>query len=74
MRRKRRTIRFSFTNEYFYKASAKLVTGQARVTAEMKANYAKPPLKDLEYLLRRLNERQINFGNGKVLYFESAFK
>ena len=65
---------FSFTNEYFYKASAKLVTGQARVTAEMKANYAKPPLKDLEYLLRRLNERQINFGNGKVLYFESAFK
>ena len=66
---------FSFTNECFYKAPAKLVTSQAKVTAQMQVNQeGKPPLKDLEYLICRLNERQINLGNGKIFYFENVFK
>ena len=64
----------SFTNECFYKSSAKLVTSQLRVTAKIQINAGKPPLKDLEYLMRRLNELQIELGNGKIFYFESAFK
>ena len=65
---------FSFTNECFYKAPAKLVTSQAKVTAQMQVNQGKAPLKDLEYLICRLNERQINLGNGKIFYFENVFK
>jgi len=30
--------------------------------------------KDLEYFMCWLNERQINLDNGKILYFENAFK
>jgi hypothetical protein len=65
---------FSFTNECFYKASVKLATGQAKVIAQMQINQAQLSLKDSEYLLRRFNERQIDLGNGKFLYFENAFK
>ena len=65
---------FSFTKECFYRVPAKLVTRQGRVTAQMQINSTQPSLNDLEYLMRRLNERQINLGNGKTLYFENAFK
>jgi len=65
---------FSFTNENFYKEPVKLTTSQSRVTAQMQIDHGQLPLKDLEYLIRRLNERQINLGNGKMLCFENAFK
>ena len=65
---------FSFTNECFYKVPVELATSQARVTAKIQTSQPKTPLKDLEYLLRRLNERQIDLGNGQAFYFENAFK
>jgi len=40
----------------------------------MQIDQSNSPFKDLEYLMRRLNERQINLDNGKILYFENAFK
>ncbi len=57
----------SFMNQNLYESQVKLTDNQVRVTAQM-------PIKDLEYLLHRLNERRINFGPDKVFYFENAFK
>ncbi len=65
---------FAFTNECFYKAPAKLVSSQIKVIAQMQINQGNPILKDLEYLICRLNERQINLGNGKIFHFENVFK
>ncbi len=64
---------FSFTSKHFYKLPVKLVTGKNQLIAQMQAEQGQFT-KDLEYLVRRLNERQINLENGLRLYFGNAFK
>jgi len=64
----------SFTSECFYNLPVKLMTSQSRVRARTLVSQDYPFLKDLEYLNCRLNERQINLANGKLFWFESAFK
>jgi hypothetical protein len=65
---------FSSTSEYFYKLPVKLIASQSRIRARTLVSQDYRFLKDLEYLHCRLNERQINTTNGKMFWFESAFK
>ncbi|MDP3041906.1 MAG: hypothetical protein Q8N62_04145 [Candidatus Omnitrophota bacterium] len=64
----------SFTSECFYNLPVKLISGQNKVKARMLVSWDYQFLKDLEYLNCRLNERQLNTTDGKVLWFESAPK
>jgi hypothetical protein len=64
----------SLTSERFYKIPVKLTTSQSRVKAKILVSQEYQFLKDLEYLNCRLNERQFETANGKLLWFENAFK
>jgi hypothetical protein len=64
----------SSTSECFYKIPVKLIASQSRVRARTLVSQNYQFLKDLEYLNCRLNERQIKTANGKMFWFESAFK
>ena len=65
---------FSFARECFYKVQAKLAISPMRAIVKVQDSPEQSFSKDLEYLMRRLNERQINLGDDKILYFENAFK
>ena len=62
------------TDDCFYKIPVKLMASQSRIKARTLVSQNYQYLKDLEYLNCRLNERQINAANGKIFWFESAFK
>jgi hypothetical protein len=64
----------SSTSESFYKIPVKLIAGPGIIRARTLVSQDYQFLKDLEYLNRRLNERQIKIANGKRIWFESAFK
>ncbi|MDD5130716.1 MAG: hypothetical protein PHS66_06710 [Candidatus Omnitrophica bacterium] len=64
----------SFTSECFYKIPVKLTPSQNRLRTKTLVSQDYQFLKDLEYLNCRLNERQIKTADGKVFWFESAFK
>lgn len=64
----------SFTKEHLYKIPVKLITGKNKITAQIQVKPADQFLKDTEYLMRRLNERQINLAAGVSVHFENAFK
>lgn len=65
---------FSFSREQFYKIPVKLVLAENRIQIQMQPGQGYQAGKDLEYLIRRLNERRINSANGARIYFENAFK
>lgn len=65
---------FYFTSKHFYKLAVKLVTGKNKLTAQIQVEQGYQFTKDLEYLIHRLNERQINLPNGLRFCFGSAFK
>lgn len=65
---------FSFTSKHFYKMPVRFIAGPAISKVQMQVEQGYQFLKDLEYLIRRLNERQINLPTGARLYFENAFK
>ncbi|MCX5693757.1 MAG: hypothetical protein NT014_01285 [Candidatus Omnitrophica bacterium] len=64
----------SSTSDCFYKIPAKLTASQNRMRVKTLVSQDYQFLKDLEYLNCRLNERQIKTANGKIFWFESAFK
>jgi len=64
----------SFASRYFYKLQVKLTANQFKVVAQIQHNQDYQFLKDLEYLICRLNECKINLANGARLCFGSAFK
>ena len=64
----------SSTSECFYKIPVKLEASRNKVKVKAAVSQDYPFLKDLEYLICRLNERQIKADGGKLLWFESAFK
>lgn len=63
---------FSTVNQHFYglKALAKKEKDSIKVTFEIPSAY--PHLKDLEYVCRRINEREICFADGKRLWCSIA--
>lgn len=65
---------FSLINKCFYKIPAELIPGKDGVKVEMQIGPEYQFLKDLKYLIGRLNERQVKLANGKLLYFENVFK
>lgn len=65
---------FSFTSENFYKIPINLTASKNGFIAKAQVNQGYQFLKDLEYLTRRLNERQVCLTDGVKLYFENAFK
>ena len=65
---------FVFISENFYKLPIKLVAGKNKIIAQIRVEQGYQFIKDLEYLIHRLNERQINLPKGSRLYFENAFK
>ena len=65
---------FSYTNECFYKLPVSLEPGQGAVRVKIGSNQAYQYQKELEYMLRRLNERRISFKDGNALYFENVSK
>jgi len=65
---------FSYTNKCFYKLPVKFAVSQNIISVKIQADQEDQVLKDLEYLTRRLNERQINLTDDLRLYFENAFK
>jgi hypothetical protein len=52
----------------------KFAVSQNIISVKIQADQEDQVLKDLEYLTRRLNERQINLTDDLRLYFENAFK
>ena len=62
---------FVFTNEHFYKLPAMFVANKEKVSVKMKVGADYAYLKDLEYLIRRFNERQIDFEAGQVFSLEN---
>ncbi|MDO8489120.1 MAG: hypothetical protein Q7S42_03305, partial [Candidatus Omnitrophota bacterium] len=65
---------FSFSSVNFYKIPVKLISANNKIIAKVQVGQGYQFLKDLEYLIQRLNERQINLENNLPLYFENAFK
>ena len=64
----------AFTSKHFYKMPVNLIASFDKIKAKIQVEQRYEFLKDLEYLLRRLNERQISLANGRQIYFETAFK
>jgi len=62
---------FSYTSECFYKLPVKLADSQGRVSVNIQVDKEYQLIKDLEYLLRRLNERQIDLIDGERLYLKT---
>ena len=64
----------SLTNERFYSQKVQLIQGKDKIRYlfTVASDYAY--VKDLEYLCRRLNERDIRSDNGQRICFESGFK
>jgi len=65
---------FSYTNECFYKLPVTLEPEPGAVRVKIESNQAYRYQKELEYMLRRLNERRISFKDGSTLYFENVSK
>ncbi|MFA5224010.1 MAG: cell envelope integrity protein TolA [Candidatus Omnitrophota bacterium] len=64
----------NFTRECFYGLPVKLIASQDKVRVKVLFGQDYQFQKDLEYLICRLNERQIKSANGQLFWFESAFK
>ncbi|MFA4933391.1 MAG: hypothetical protein WC574_02995 [Candidatus Omnitrophota bacterium] len=62
------------TSDLFYGLPLKLEVGQSGVVVKVEVAKEYQFLKDLEYLICRLNERQIRLTNSRRLCFENAFK
>ena len=62
---------FSYTSECFYKLPVKLAASQGIVSVNIQVDKEYQLIKDLEYLLRRLNERQIDLIDGERLYLKT---
>ncbi len=60
-----------FTRENFYGLSTAIVVGKDRACVKVKAQPGYSYLEDLGYLVRRFNERHIDFGAGKLFYLEN---
>jgi len=60
-----------FTRENFYGLSTVIVVGKDRACVKVKAQPGYSYLEDLGYLVRRFNERHIDFGAGKLFYLEN---
>lgn len=65
---------FVFMSEHFYSLPVELITGKNKLIAQIQVGQGYQSSKDLEYLISRLNERQIELPKGLRLYFGSAFK
>jgi hypothetical protein len=65
---------FSFTNKNLYKIPIKLSISPNKIKVRAQTESGYQFSKDLEYLSRRLNERQIASIEGRRFYFENAFK
>jgi hypothetical protein len=65
---------FSFTNKNLYKIPVKLSISPNKIKVRAQTEPGYQFSKDLEYLSRRLNERQIASIEGLRFYFENAFK
>ncbi len=61
-----------FTNEHFYRLPAMFVAGKNKASVKMQVGADYAYLKDLEYLIRRFNERQIELEAGQSFYLEAA--
>jgi hypothetical protein len=60
-----------FTSENFYRLPAMFVANKDKVSVKMQVGADYPYLKDLEYLIRRFNERQIEFEANQVFCLEN---
>ena len=65
---------FAFTSDNLFKLGVKLILGKSKLTAQIQVEQGYRFVKDLEYLICRLNERWINLPKGLRLDFGSAFK
>lgn len=61
-----------FTSENFYGLPVVLTAGKGRVSVKIQVEASYPYLEDLGYLIRRFNERQIDFGAGQLLDLENV--
>jgi hypothetical protein len=62
---------FVFTSDNFYKLPAMFVASKSKVSVKIQAGANYLYLKDLEYLIRRFNERQIDLGVGQLFCLEN---
>ncbi|MDD5477945.1 MAG: hypothetical protein PHG87_07125 [Candidatus Omnitrophica bacterium] len=64
----------SFTSKNFYQIPVLITVGPGKIRAKIQLDQGHEFLKDLKYLVCRLNERQIDLLNGTRLYFETVLK
>ena len=67
-------IDFSLTKERFYSQKAQLIQGKDKIQYLFTVAHDYAYAKDLEYICRRLNERDIRADDGQRICFESGFK
>ncbi len=63
----------SFTSKNFYKIPVHITSSSGKIRAKIQVERGYELLKDLKYLVCRLNERQIDLPNGARLYFENIY-
>jgi len=64
----------SLSKERFYSQKAQLIQGKDKLQYLFTVNHDYAYAKELEYICRRLNERDIHADDGQVICFESGFK
>ena len=67
-------IGFDLTKERFYNQKAQLIQGKGKIQYFLTIAHDYAYAKDLEYICRRLNERDIRADDGQRVCFESGFK
>ena len=64
----------SLSKERFYSQKAQLIQGKDKLQYLFTVNHDYAYAKELEYICRRLNERDIHADDGQGICFESGFK
>ena len=67
-------IGFDLTKQRFYSQKGQLIQGKGRIQYFLTVAHDYAYAKDLEYICRRLNERDIRADDGQKICFESGFK
>jgi hypothetical protein len=65
---------FTITSERFYELEVKLLSGSEKITVRILPPEGYAFMQDLDYLIRRLNERRIKADNKRFFWFENAFR